>query len=69
MIEQLRQLMTLHANMNAIDIEGRFKQIAKMLFESFAIQKGKTMCLFKEIELQGMYFVKKIYFDKVCDLK
>ena len=51
MIEQLRQLMTLHANMNAIDIEGRFKQIAKMLFESFAIQKGKTMCLFKEIDL------------------
>ena len=50
-IYQLRQLMTLHANMNAIDIEGRFKQIAKMLFESFAIQKGKTMYLFKEIEL------------------
>ena len=50
-IYQLRQLMTLHANMNAIDIEGRFKQIAKMLFESFAIQKGKTMYLFKEIEI------------------
>lgn len=51
MIEQLRLLMTLDASMNASDIEGRFKQIAKMLFESFAIQKGKTMCLFKEIEL------------------
>ena len=69
MIEQLRQLMTLDASMNASDIEERFEQIAKMLFESFAIQKGETMYLFKEIELQGMYFVKKIYFDKVCDLK
>lgn len=54
--------MTLHANMNAIDIEGRFKQIAKMLFESFAIQKGKTMCLFKEIEF---YFYNKNHRDIV----
>lgn len=43
--------MTLDASMNASDIEERFEQIAKMLFESFAIQKGETMYLFKEIEL------------------
>ena len=59
-IDQLRQLMTLHANMNAIDIEGRFKQIAKMLFESFAIQKGETVYLFKEIEF---YFYNKNHRD------
>ena len=47
--EQLRQLMTLDANMNTYDIEERFEQIAKMLFESFAIQKGEKKCLFKEI--------------------
>ena len=47
--EQLRQLMTLDANMNTYDIEERFEKIAKMLFESFAIQKGETVYLFKEI--------------------
>ena len=49
MIEQLRQLMTLDANMNTSDIEERFEQIAKVLFESFAIQKGEKKYLFKEI--------------------
>ena len=48
--EQLRQLMSLDANMNTYDIEERFEKIAKMLFESFAIQKGETVYLFKEIE-------------------
>ena len=38
-IEQLRALMTLDADMNTSDIERRFEQIAKMLFEYFAIQK------------------------------
>ena len=42
--------MTLDANMNTNDIEDRFEQIAKMLFESFAIQKGEKKYLFKEIE-------------------
>ena len=60
MIEQLRQLMTLDANMNTSDIEERFEQIAKMLFESFAIQKGETMYLFKEIEF---YFYNKNHRD------
>lgn len=42
--------MTLDANMNTNDIEDRFEQIAKMLFESFAIQKGEKKYLFKDIE-------------------
>jgi len=57
---QLRQLMTLGANINAIGIEERFEQIAKMLFECFAIQKGETMYLFKEIEF---YFYNKNHRD------
>ena len=60
MIEQLRQLMTLDANMNISDIEERFEQIAKVLFECFAIQKGETMYLFKEIEF---YFYNKNHRD------
>ena len=58
--DQLRQLMTLDANMNTSGIEKRFEQIAKMLFESFAIQKGETMYLFKEIEF---YFYNKNHRD------
>lgn len=49
--------MTLDANMNTSDIEERFEQIAKVLFECFAIQKGETMYLFKEIEF---YFYIRI---------
>ena len=58
--EQLRQLMTLDANMNTSDIEERFEQIAMMLFESFAIQKGEKKYLFKEIEF---YFYNKNHRD------
>jgi hypothetical protein len=47
---QLRKRMTLDANMNTNDIEDRFEQIAKMLFERFAIQKGEKKYLFKEID-------------------
>ena len=60
MIEQLRQLMTLDANMDSTGIEVRFEQIAKMLFENFAIQKGETKYLFKEIEF---YFYNKNHRD------
>ena len=49
-IDDFRRLMTLDANMNTNDIEDRFEQIAMMLFESFAIQKGEKKYLFKEIE-------------------
>ena len=58
--EQLRQLMTLDADINTPEIELRFEQIAKMLFESFAIQKGETVYLFKEIEF---YFYNKNHRD------
>ena len=57
---QLRKRMTLDANMNTNDIEDRFEQIAKMLFESFAIQKGGKKFLFKEIEF---YFYNKNHRD------
>ncbi len=60
MIEQLRQLMTLDANIDSTGIEVRFEQIAKMLFENFAIQKGETKYLFKEIEF---YFYNKNHRD------
>ena len=59
-IEDFRRLMILDANMNTNDIEDRFEQIAKMLFESFAIQKGEKKYLFKEIEF---YFYNKNHRD------
>ena len=59
-IDQLRQLMTLDANINTTGIEERFEKIAKMLFESFAIQKGEKKFLFKEIEF---YFYNKNHRD------
>lgn len=52
--------MTLDADIISSDIEKRFEQIAKMLFESFAIQKGETKYLFKEIEF---YFYNKNHRD------
>ncbi|WP_235402877.1 hypothetical protein [Leyella stercorea] len=52
--------MTLDATMKTSDIEERFEKIAKMLFESFAIQKGETVYLFKEIEF---YFYNKNHRD------
>ena len=58
--EQLRKWMTLDADMNTSDIEERFEQIAKMLFESFAIQKGETKYFFKEFEF---YFYNKNHRD------
>jgi len=57
---QLHQLMTLDAAMNTTDIEERFEKIAKMLFESFAIQKGEKKYLFKDIEF---YFYNKNHCD------
>ena len=56
----LFKLMTLDATMKTSDIEERFEKIAKMLFESFAIQKGETVYLFKEIEF---YFYNKNHRD------
>ena len=47
-IIQFRQLMTFDANINATGIEERFEQIAKMLFERFAIQKGEKKYLLQQ---------------------
>ena len=59
-ITQLRELMTLDADINTPEIELRFEQIAKMLFEKFAIKKGGKKFLFKEIEC---YFYNKNHRD------
>lgn len=59
-IDHLHNLMTLDANMKSSDIEARFNKIAKKLFENFAIQKGNTTYLFKEIEF---YFYNKNHRD------
>ena len=59
-ITQLRELMILDADINTPEIELRFEQIAMMLFESFAIQKGEKKYLFKEIEF---YFYNKNHRD------
>lgn len=59
-IDKLRQLMSLDTGMNTAEIELRFEQIAKMLFECFAIQKGNTIYHFKEIEF---YFYNKNHRD------
>ena len=47
---KFKELMSLNGEMNAAEIESRFTQIAKLLFENFAIQKGEKIYLFKEIE-------------------
>ena len=52
--------MTLDANINTTGIENNFEQIAKMLFERFAIQKGEKKYLFKDIEF---YFYNKNHRD------
>ncbi len=59
-LEELRKSMILDADMNTSDIEQRFKEIAKMLFEKFAIQKSETIYLFKDIEF---YFYNKNHRD------
>lgn len=58
--DQLRKLMTLDANIDTTGIEKCFEQIAKMLFERFAIQKCEKKYLFKEIEF---YFYNKNHRD------
>lgn len=43
MITKLKDLMSLNGEMNAAEIESRFTQIAKLLFENFAIQREKNL--------------------------
>ena len=49
MITKLKELMSLNGEMNAAEIESRFTQIAKLLFENFAIQKGEKIYLLKRL--------------------
>lgn len=49
MIIKLKELMTLNAEMNVAEIESRFTQIAKLLFENFAIQKGEKSIFSKKL--------------------
>lgn len=60
MITKLKDLMSLNAEMCSAEIESRFTQITKLLFENFAIQKGDKIYLFKEIEF---YFYNKHHRD------
>ncbi len=60
MTTKLKELMSLNADMSITEIESRFAQIAKLLFENFAIQKGEKIYLFKEIEF---YFYNKNHRD------
>ncbi len=58
--EKLRELMTLDGSMNISDIEVRFSEIAKLLFNKFAIKQGEKTYLFKEIEF---YFYNQHHRD------
>lgn len=49
-IDKLKELMTLNANMNTLEIESRFEHIAQILFSKFAVKKGGQIFLFKDIE-------------------
>lgn len=46
---KFKELMSLNGEMNAAEIESRFTQIAKLLFENFAIQKGEKIYLLKRL--------------------
>ncbi len=52
--------MTLDGSMNTSDIEVRFSEIAKLLFNEFAIKQGEKTYLFKEIEF---YFYNQYHRD------
>ena len=44
-IDKLKELMTLNANMNTLEIESRFEHIAQILFSKFAVKKvDKYFC-------------------------
>ena len=59
-IEELRNLFVFDANMTASNIELRFEKIAKMLFNSFAVEHNGSRYVFKEIEF---YFYNKQHQD------
>ena len=53
-IEQLKELMSINTCIEIDEIEKYFNQIAELLFGKFAIRKGNTLYLFKEVEF---YFI------------
>ncbi|ROS87511.1 agmatine deiminase family protein [Bacteroides acidifaciens] len=59
-IDKLKELMTLNANMNTLEIESRFEHIAQILFSKFAVKKGGQIFLFKDIEF---YFYNQNHKD------
>lgn len=59
-LDELRKLLTLNAAMKTSDIEARFAQIAKLLFNSFAIEHENSRYFFKEIEF---YFYNQHHQD------
>ena len=61
-LENLRTFMTFDTSMEYADIESRFEQISKILFEKFAVQKGEASYQFKEIEF---YFYNKHHRDVI----
>ena len=72
---KFKELMSLNGEMNAAEIESRFTQIAKLLFENFAIQKGEKIYLFKEIEFyfynkhhQKSIFLKRLSFTSTISI-
>lgn len=46
---KFKELMSLNGEMNAAEIESRFTQIAKLLFENFAIQREKKSIFLKRL--------------------
>ena len=60
MLDILKKLMTLDANMNILEIESRFEHIAQILFSKFAIKKGEKIYMFKDIEF---YFYNQNHKD------
>lgn len=58
--DKLKGLMTLSPEIETFEIEERFGQIARLLFEKFAIRKGNEIYLFKDIEF---YFYNRNHKD------
>ena len=54
-IEQLKELMSINTCIEIDEIEKYFNQIAELLFGKFAIRKGNTLYLFKEVEF--LFFI------------
>ena len=59
-IEQLKELMSINTCIEIDEIEKYFNQIAELLFGKFAIRKGNTLYLFKEVEF---YFYNRNHRD------